>query len=236
MNAALQNLIQLFDKHVALVGQAMERFPLENKERYAAWLAQTYFFVRHTTRFLTIAAANAPIEERDLHYDMIHHLKGELHHDQVALNDLAAMGYKPTDFPEMIETSLLYQSQYYWLERTSVPSLIGYALLLEGLACKHGPMMLARIERHGKKATAFLRLHCEVDVAHYADGLKSLEQYKESDYPLIARNLEQTSQTYIQMLERVARGEAQPTLIQSRPAQSNSADSRLVSALAEAVC
>jgi hypothetical protein len=210
MKNSTRKLIATFEEHIDRVGKAMEQFPLEDAEMYATWLAQTYCLVRHSTRLLTIAASNAPLGKRDLHYDMIHHLKGELHHDQIALNDLKGLGYEPSQFPELVATSALYQTQYYWLEHEDVSSLMGYALLLEGLASKYGSMLLERTKGHGKKATAFLRLHCEVDLVHYADGLKSLAQYEDHEHPAIVRNLEQSCRLYLEMASEVAQGKARP--------------------------
>jgi pyrroloquinoline quinone (PQQ) biosynthesis protein C len=206
VSSQLSHLKSLFDKHVDAVGRGITDFPLEDETKYAGWLAQTYYFVRHTTRFLTIAASNAPIENRDLHYDMIHHLKGELHHDEVARRDIEALGYSPSQFPETVETSMMYQSQYFWLSRARVSSIMGYALLLEGLAAKYGQVMISKVANHNTKSTKFIHLHCEVDVAHYADGLKSLEGYGEVEYGDIIKNLEQTSHMYQQMLHTVNQG------------------------------
>lgn len=210
MNKASQNLINLFEEQVAKVGQVLESFPFHDKETYASWLTQTYYLVRHSTRFLTLAAAYAPLEDRDLHYDMIHHLKGELHHDQVAYNDIKALGFKPEDFPELLETSMLYQTQYYWLEHYPVSSVIGYALLLEGIARKYGPLMIDGTKEHGKKTTAFIRLHAEVDIEHYADGLKSLEKIPTEEHPWIIQNLMQSTHLYLGLLAAVQAGAARP--------------------------
>ena len=200
---SLNAMVAKFHERVAEVGRAMRAFPLEQPAAYSAWLAQTYFLVRHTTRFLTIGASNAPLSDRALHYDMIHHLKGELHHDQVALDDLTAMGHSVSEYPELIETSLLYQTQYYWLDKHEVSSLMGYALMLEGLACEYGKTMIDKSAVHGKKATAFIRLHAQVDVGHFADGLKSLEQYPDVEHEAIIRNLDQSTRLYIGMLDAI---------------------------------
>lgn len=205
-----QKLQETFESWVSTAGAELCKFPLEKRELYAAWLAQTYRLVQHSTRFLTIAASNAPLNDRALHYEMIHHLKGELNHDQVALEDLASMGYQPDDFPTLLETSLLYQSQYYWLERHAVSSMMGYALLLEGLACEFGNAILEKTKGHGPKATAFVRLHAKVDVGHFAEGLKWLSQVPAAEHADMIQNLVQSSHLYMGMLEGVANGMASP--------------------------
>lgn len=199
-----------FRRWVKIAGDQLKEFPLENRELYAAWLAQTYRLVQHSTRFLTIGASNAPLNDRALHYEMIHHLKGELNHDQVALEDLAAMGYSPDDFPTLLETNLLYQSQYYWLDRHAVSSMMGYALLLEGLACEYGDVLLKKTAVHGQKATGFVRLHAKVDVGHFADGLQWLNQVPRAEHADMLQNLAQSSQLYVGMLKGVGSGLAAP--------------------------
>lgn len=206
MKHELDDLTQVLNSYVDEISERLMALPLEQKETYACWLAQTYFIVRHSTRFLTLAASNIPIENRNLHYNMIHHLKEELNHDLVAISDLKELGYSPFDFAELTPTSLLYQTQYFWLNYRPVTSLMGYALLLEGLASKYGPAILARVSCHGKRSTAFLKLHCEVDKDHFQDGLKSLESVAPSDWPDIKKNVEQSGRLYLQLIQDIGRG------------------------------
>ena len=52
------------------VSAATDRFPWEERAAYADWLAQTYYYVRHTTRLIASAAARFPIDERG---NSLHH-------------------------------------------------------------------------------------------------------------------------------------------------------------------
>ena len=216
MKNRMQALEATFDEKVDEIGRYLLTFPWENKAAYTEWLAQTFFLVRNTTRFISLAAANAEMSDRELHYEMIGHLKGELNHDLVVLNDLKAFDMKPEDFTERVEIQLIRQTQYFWLDRGPAASLCGYALLLEGLASKYGPPILERLEKaHGKKNCAFMRLHCEVDVEHYAEGLKTIAHLSEQEADAVEKNLLQSALLYSLMAQGIAAraGHAKPTKI-----------------------
>ena len=42
---------------VERIGSSVQAFPWENNVAYGCWLAQTYYFVRHTTSFLALTAS-----------------------------------------------------------------------------------------------------------------------------------------------------------------------------------
>src|SRR6218665_1042029 len=66
---------------------------------YANWLAQTYYYVCHSTRVLAAAAARCHIDKDKIHMQLIQHAKEEKSHEKLATADLSAMKKKVTDFP-----------------------------------------------------------------------------------------------------------------------------------------
>lgn len=203
MSGKLNLTTESFDKEVQAMTSRIPDVPWENPVAYAEWLAQTYFLVRHTTRFVALAAGRTAVEDRETHYAMVHHLKEEANHDLVALRDIKALDDSIENHVEFPETRLIRNNQYYWIENGHPMALNGYALLLEGLSVKMGPAILERLKNSpNKDATAFLKLHVEVDQDHYADGLEHLVKAPEPIMRQIFANLEESSLLYIRMLER----------------------------------
>jgi hypothetical protein len=193
-----------FEAKVNELAEQAQRFPWEDKDCYGLWLAQTGFLVGHTTRFICLGAANVEILNRDRHYSYIQHLKEESNHDIPIRNDLIAL-YDGKPVPsELVETSLLMQNQYYWLDRGCPAALLGYSLSIEGLAAVIGGQVLIRVEKSlGDKVTSFLKLHATVDQHHYADGLAMLNQFSKEECQHIEKNLNQTIFLYTAMLKRI---------------------------------
>lgn len=197
MSISVEKLTKEFEKCVAAASETLQALPVANRQVYAAWLAQTYYYVKHSTHLICLAAGNCPVDNRQTHYGIIRHLDGETNHDLIAVNDLKAMGLELQQFPELMPTRLLWQTQYYWLDRGPALVLYGYALLLEGLAVKAGPPLMAAAEAaHGKKAVAFLRVHSKEDVDHFAEGLKLMQRTTAEEREAIHQNLLQSTYLY----------------------------------------
>jgi pyrroloquinoline quinone (PQQ) biosynthesis protein C len=187
-------------------GVAVENFPWEDKTAYGYWLAQTYYFVRHTTSFLGLTASRFGHWRRDLQYRQIHHLSGEGNHDLLLLNDLIALGMSLESFPELAETASLYQSQYYFIEHECPAAHYGYAYFLEGLAAKKIELFYDRLERtYSPEACNFLRVHMIEDRDHFEEGLSALDVLTQVEMDAFRRNMHQTAYLYIQMLAHIER-------------------------------
>jgi hypothetical protein len=169
-----------------------------NEEIYALWLAQSFKYVQWTTRQLALASARTtPLEQDKLHWRFIEEAKEEKRHELLAANDLLALGFKESDFPELPHTSFFYQTLSYMIERESPIAILGYSLTLEGYAAKKGkslyePALLA----HGDQATTFLKLHCEVDVDHFNNALPYLKECPEDLLPVVYRGIELCESIY----------------------------------------
>ncbi|HWU44947.1 MAG TPA: hypothetical protein VN132_15950, partial [Bdellovibrio sp.] len=53
--------------------QAAPHYPWEDKNFYCAWLAQTTYYVRHSTRLLALGGALAPLQQQELHNRFLKH-------------------------------------------------------------------------------------------------------------------------------------------------------------------
>jgi len=201
-----KRLENALDQALPSVVAALQRFPWEDRTAYGHWLAQSHFLVRHTTTFLAMVAAKLGARNPEKHRDVLKHLREEVGHEELAIRDLKALNLEIGMFPELVETSLIYQSQYYWIEQGGPVSHVGYSLMLEGLAVREGKWLLDKIETlHGKGTASFIRVHALDDVAHFQEGVSRLSGASAEEIKLAISNLEQSQYLYTAMLERIRR-------------------------------
>lgn len=198
------NIEKKFDELMADLCQQMLDFPWADQQCYADWVAQTYYFVLHSTRLFASASSRCTLENNKLHFRYLDHLAEERGHEHLAKNDLKFMNFKAEDFPELPETSSLYQIQYYWIEHIHPTSFFGYLLCLEGLAVRIGKQIYEDAkEVHGDRATSFLRVHVEEDENHLEEGFKQTKDFSKAQLELVAQNLSQSANLYSNMLDHI---------------------------------
>lgn len=194
-----------FRQHLESIGENLMNFPWEDQQAYAQWLAQTYFFVRHTTSMICLSAAKFGPKNKNEHQHAIHHLTEERGHDQLILNDLDHLGFKIEEFEEDPATQLFYQNQYYMIEHEGPASHLGYALLLEAAAAQFGKAALEKISRcHGRPAGSFIEVHTNADQDHAKEGLDLLLSLPPHVAEVVMRNVRQSRMLYEMILSRAA--------------------------------
>jgi hypothetical protein len=204
----------LLDKSVQQLGQAVDRFPWSDRRAYADWLAQTYYYVRHSTRLLAAAAARFAQDERGsaLHSRFAAHMAEEKRHELLCIHDLKALGTSIEGLPEHHSTRMFYEPQYYKIEHQAPEVLFGYILPLEAIGPWHGKRLLAPlVAAHGEKSVAFLKLHAAEDVEHLEKAFQILNALTENERRLVGQNVEQTTHAYVAMLEDIRRHTDQPS-------------------------
>src|SRR5215211_402825 len=92
------------------IAAAYTDFPWEDRRVYGNWTAQTYFYVRHATRLLALAAARCPLADEELHKTFLQAIREEQDHELLALHDLQFLGFRPSDFGELPETAAYRQT------------------------------------------------------------------------------------------------------------------------------
>jgi hypothetical protein len=193
---------------------AAEQFPWEERAAYADWLAQTYYYVRHSTRLLAAAAARFAIDARGnaLHHRFAAHMAEEKQHEKLALHDIKELGFSIDDLPERSSTRFFYEAQYYKIEHVHPIALFGYILPLEALGPVSGKHVIVRVSAaHGGKVIAFLKLHTEEDVDHLAKALEVLEAIPPEQREVVLQNLEQSTDGYLGILRDVGAGRRRGT-------------------------
>lgn len=190
-----------FETKLNEINAVIERFPWEDTKAYAAWLAQQYYLVRHSSRLLGLALSK--IDDPTVRNEYVNHLHGERGHDDLLLKDLKTLGYKLEDFPELISTRLLVHNQYFWLNNATQDSLFGYAQYLEGISVFSVPKVIQRLEAKNVKALAFLKVHADSDEIHYPEGFARIHRNKVDWVKEIVPNLEESHALYAKMFEEI---------------------------------
>lgn len=149
---------------------------------YAAYLRETYFYTREDPQIQAAATAYLRGHDRALVEPFLQHARSETGHDQLALNDLASIGFDVTDIPNQAPlpaTELLFGYPLWAMAHKSPAAYLGYLFFLEFLPTSQGGAIAAAIARAGVPVSAmtFLTEHREVDVHHnrlmkvYADHM-----------------------------------------------------------------
>jgi thiaminase len=198
----------VLDDCLKTLDRTLERFPWSVPRAYADWLAQTYYYVRHSTRLLAASAARFAQDEAGsaLHHRFTAHMAEEKKHELLALHDLKGIGFSIDGFPEHPITRMFYESQYFKIEHQDPLSLFGYILPLEAMSVSKGPWVRERVvESHGPGCVAFLRVHVEDDVDHLDKAFRTLETASAERRQLIELNMRQTTFGYVALLSEIRR-------------------------------
>ena len=203
---------QIFRKRCEKIAENLSRqvmrMPWDNKSFYAAWLAQTYYFVSHSTRLLALAAARFHIDQDETHQRFISHMSEEKRHERLCLHDLKAIGVELNEIPEMAQTKAFYQRQYYLIEHVCPESFFGYILCLELLAVMVGKNAHDVVKRaHGEKSGSFLGVHSADDIEHIEQAFNSISHLPNEILTTITENLESSCQIYAAMCAQIVQSQ-----------------------------
>ncbi len=182
-------------------------FPWSDRAAYTGWLAQTYYYVRHSTRLLASAAARFPHTRAGdtLHVRFGAHIGEEKRHELLCLRDIQALGGSLEAWPEHPTTRMFYEPQYYKVEHQAPSVLLGYILPLEVIAPRSGARTIEHLSAaFGKKSVNFLQVHSQEDVEHVEKALALLDALSERERELIQENMQQTALAYVAMLGAIS--------------------------------
>lgn len=197
-------IIKEYEKTMLDISEIIKNYPWEDKNAYTQWLAQCYYFVRHSTRLLGLAAGVTPLGNDNLHMRMVKHISEEFAHDSLVLNDISALNCKIEDFEELDEIKLFYRNQYFGIQNFGPYYLMGYILFLEGLAVAHGPYIYKRIlKKFGKPTTSFVCTHVEADPDHLEKAFKQVMNIPKESEHLVIESLKISVRNYFLFMERL---------------------------------
>jgi len=187
---------------------------------YAAYLRETYFYTREDPQIQALATAWFRGADREMVKPFLQHALAEVGHDQMALDDLATLGFDIGSIPSenpLPTTLALISFPYYAIQYRTPISYLGYLYFLEFLPTSQGAGISVALSHAGvpEAAMSFLKEHRTADVGHnrlmkrYAD--KMLRRREDVDEVAYAMNV--TAKLFSGMLEgafkSVDRGESQ---------------------------
>jgi pyrroloquinoline quinone (PQQ) biosynthesis protein C len=191
-------------KQVEATYRALTRYPWRSREKYAAWLAQTYFYVKQVSRVLAAAAARTPETHAELHDHFLRAITEEKEHGLLALQDLEDLGYTIDDFSEHPLTTAYYLTLFQMIDRAGSVALLGYFFVLEGYAGMHGKEVYAILrEAHGGRALRFVEEHAVLDADHFPRSLELLNQLGPSDLAVVHQSTRLAGPLYRYMVAAV---------------------------------
>lgn len=212
-NKVMNELKQAYQQAMERADGPMNTLNWESKEEYGDWMAQMYYFLCHATRLLCASGARLTMKDDAIHMRMIDHCQQEKTHERMAIRDLAALGYKFTDFPEYPATATVYQSQYYLIDYMDPCALFGCILYLEGLSLHAGKTAYQRVKKaHGDKASLFLRTHTQEDEDHIDQAFAIIGECNEEQLKAALWSLKICDFAYFEMLNEILRNARSQTL------------------------
>lgn len=189
-------------------GQAMQGGQIERKH-YAAVMRQIFHQARENPQIQAYTTARFRGAQRDSVKGFFRHAMSEIGHDQMALNDLKALGVDVAGIPgerPAATTIALTSFAYYQVSHYNPVGYLGYLYFLEFLPTTTGQNTMEVLERSGipTSAMSFLDEHAKVDVHHnklmqgyIADLVKT-----DDDYESVAYCMSVTGALYARMIEQ----------------------------------
>ena len=178
-------------------------------QQYAAILRQIYFQARENPQIQAYATAHFRGAQRDSVRRFLQHATAEIGHDQLARNDLDALGVDTSELPlenPAPTTIALTSFAYFQISHLNPVGYLGYLFFLEFMPTSAGQRYGQQLLEAGvpKEALSFLMEHAHVDVAHnrlmekYVDGLVTTQ----ADLEAVKYAVRVTGDLYARMLEQ----------------------------------
>lgn len=188
------------------------------RAHYKSCLRETYFYTREDPQLQAYATAWFKGEGRTIVKTFLKHAISEVGHDQLALDDLTALGEDTAgismEYP--LPTTVALTSFPYWATQFLNPvSYLGYLYFLEALPTTAGGQLLDALTKAEipREAMTFLLEHSTIDFAH----MKLMDLYverlirSERDVADVAYAIRTTGKLYELMLDGAfAAAESEP--------------------------
>lgn len=145
---------------------------------YKFMLRETYFNARENPQLQAFATAFFKGPQRKVIRQFYQHAISEIGHDQLALNDLEALGEPTNTLPELrpLPATVAFTAYgFYQIQFLNPLGYLGYLFHLEFMPTMNGPLYMQQLAGLGvpEKAMSFLAEHATVDLAHN----KLMERY-----------------------------------------------------------
>lgn len=176
MHEIVKTILKVLPKSEELI----TKLPWEEKEFYAQYLAQTFFYVSHSVKLLKYALERT--KDAKLKQHLAQHINEETGHEKWALSDLKNLGYDIKNFSELPSTQNLYSSIYEGIDRDGALAIVGYAMALESISASKGPEIGNRLKSTwGAKCSSFVASHGDKDQGHNQENIQLLDFFSNQD-------------------------------------------------------
>jgi pyrroloquinoline quinone (PQQ) biosynthesis protein C len=153
---------------------------------YLAYLRETYHLVRHTPKYLTIAADRVAENDKRLSAYFRKFCREETGHELLCIRDIEALGESAADIlsgnPSPGAWGIITQC-YFWATQGNPVALLGDALATEEIGQACGLTAATVLETNysiPRRATNFLRVHGSEDEEHLEAAAQAIEWYAEN--------------------------------------------------------
>lgn len=138
---------------------------------YASYLRQVFHHTRCNPQMQTFATAFFRGGQRKVIKRFYQHATSEIGHDQLALNDIMALGFDVSgvEFERPLpETTALIGYPFYQIQHKNPLGYLGYLYYLEFTPTSYGEHVIDILKTVGvpDQALSFIKEHATVDVAH----------------------------------------------------------------------
>lgn len=138
---------------------------------YAALMREVFHHTRENPQLQALATVYFRGEQRSMVKPFLRHAISEVGHDQLALNDVAALGFDVSNTPleqPLPSTTALLAFPFYQIYNHDAVGYLGYLYFLEAMPTSFGADYMKTLEQMGvgRQAMSFLQDHTTIDVGH----------------------------------------------------------------------
>jgi pyrroloquinoline quinone (PQQ) biosynthesis protein C len=153
------------------------------RRHYLAYLRETYHLIKHTPKYLTIAADRVAKNDPWLSAYFRRFAREETGHELLCIKDIHALDENPDAIlsgPSNPGVWGLVTQCYFWATEGTPIALLGDAFATEEIGAASGLRAAHVLERNydiPRQATNFLRVHGSEDTKHLEAAARAIERY-----------------------------------------------------------
>ncbi|MFK7916365.1 MAG: iron-containing redox enzyme family protein [Pseudomonadales bacterium] len=138
---------------------------------YAGLMREVFHHTRENPQLQALATVHFRGAQRTMVKPFLRHAISEVGHDQLALNDVASLGFSidgVTEQQPLPATTALLAFPFYQIYNLNAVGYLGYLYFLESMPTSFGAEYMARLANMGvgPESMSFLQDHTTIDVGH----------------------------------------------------------------------
>lgn len=147
-------------------------------KHYATLMREVFHHTRENPQLQALATVHFRGAQRTMVKPFLRHAISEVGHDQLALNDVASLGFDVSNTPQeqpLPATTALLAFPFYQIYNLNAVGYLGYLYFLEAMPTSFGAEYMTTLAGMGvgPEAMSFLQDHTTIDVGH----IKAMEGY-----------------------------------------------------------